>query len=286
MIRSRAVWAWLMVGLLVLAGCSSPLPALQPGRSYLEQLETLRQTPRLEVSPDEATQAVMRAARETSPEFWRQVLPPEVWRRITTPEGGFDLSRLVLDAPLRIESLVRPSAEEVGQLALLNRPEALRLAQAMPDLAPKENPQEFEALVELIALETARALEVAYSGYYVFPVRLEGVGFIGEVYVSLTRLEGRGPSVAAAQYPTPRPSLPYLSQEQAQRSLGSSQEGRLVSLSGFVDGLTREAIWVFGEVAVNAKSAQRYRLVRNPGAAALTVRATGFSLPYRLEALP
>jgi len=275
-----------MVGLLVLAGCSSPLPALQPGRSYLEQLETLRQTPRLEVSPDEATQAVMRAARETSPEFWRQVLPPEVWRRITTPEGGFDLSRLVLDAPLRIESLVRPSAEEVGQLALLNRPEALRLAQAMPDLAPKENPQEFEALVELIALETARALEVAYSGYYVFPVRLEGVGFIGEVYVSLTRLEGRGPSVAAAQYPTPRPSLPYLSQEQAQRSLGSSQEGRLVSLSGFVDGLTREAIWVFGEVAVNAKSAQRYRLVRNPGAAALTVRATGFSLPYRLEALP
>jgi hypothetical protein len=284
--HNRKALAWLMVGLLVLAGCSSPLPSLQPGRSYQEQLETLRRTPRLEVSPDQALQAVLRAARKTSPEFWRQGLPPEVWRRITTPEGGFDLSRLALDAPLRIESLVRPSAEEVGQLALLNRPEALRLAQTMPDLAPRENPQEFEALVELIALETARALEVAYSGFYVFPVRLEGVGYIGEVYVSLTRLEGRDPFVAAAEYPTPRPNLPYLSQEQAQRLAGSSQEGRLVSLSGFGDGLTREAIWVFGEVAVNAKSAQRYRLVRSPGATALSVHASGFSLPYRLEVLP
>jgi len=283
---NRKALAWLMVGLLVLAGCSSPLPSLQSGRSYQEQLETLRRAPRLEVSPDEALQAVLRAARKTSPEFWRQALPPEVWRRITTSDGGFDLSRLALDAPLRIESLVHPSAEEVGQLALLNRPEALRLAQTMPDLAPRENPQEFEALVELIALETARALEVAYSGFYVFPVRLEGVGYIGEVYVSLTRLEGRDPFVAAAEYPTPRPSLPYLSQEQAQRLLGSSQEGRLVSLSGFGEGLTREAIWVFGEVAVNAKSAQRYRLVRSPGATALSVHASGFSLPYRLEVLP
>jgi len=285
-VYNRKALAWLMVGLLVLAGCSGPLPALQPGRSYLEQLETLRRTPRLEVSPDEALQAVLRAARKTSPEFWRQGLPPEVWSRITTSDGGFDLSRLALDAPLRIESLVRPSTEEVGQLALLNRPEALRLAQTMPDLAPRENPQEFEALVELIALETARALEVAYSGFYVFPVRLEGVGYIGEVYVSLTRLEGRNPFVAAAEYPTPRPSLPYLSQEQAQRLAGSLQEGRLVSLLGLVEGLTREAIWVFGEVAVNAKSAQRYRLVRSPGATALSVHASGFSLPYRLEVLP
>jgi len=149
--HNRKALAWLMVGLLVLAGCSSPLPSLQSGRSYQEQLETLRRAPRLEVSPDEALQAVLRAARKTSPEFWRQGLPPEVWSRITTSDGGFDLSRLALDAPLRIESLVRPSAEEVGQLALLNRPEALRLAQTMPDLAPRENPQEFEALVELIA---------------------------------------------------------------------------------------------------------------------------------------
>jgi hypothetical protein len=271
--------------LLVLAGCSSPLPSLQPGRSYQEQLETLRRTPRLEVSPDEALQAVLRAARKTSPEFWRQALPPEVWRQIA-PEGRPDVTKLRLEAPLRIESLVRPSIEDVLQLATLNRPEALRLAQTMPDLAPRENPQEFEALVELIALETARALEVAYSGFYVFPVRLEGVGYIGEVYVSLTRLDGRAPSLAAAHYPTPRPSLPYLSQEQAQRLSGSLQEGRLVSLSGFGEGLTREAIWVFGEVAVNAKSAQRYRLVRSPGATALSVHASGFSLPYRLEVLP
>ena len=283
--HNRKALAWLMVGLLVLAGCSSPLPSLQPGRSYLEQLETLRRTPRLEVSPDEALQAVLRAARKTSPEFWRQALPPEVWRQIA-PEGRPDVTKLRLEAPLRIESLVRPSIEDVLQLATLNRPEALRLAQTMPDLAPRENPQEFEALVELIALETARALEVAYSGFYVFPVRLEGVGYIGEVYVSLTRLDGRAPSLAAAHYPTPRPSLPYLSQEQAQRLSGSLQEGRLVSLSGFGEGLTREAIWVFGEVAVNAKSAQRYRLVRSPGATALSVHASGFSLPYRLEVLP
>jgi hypothetical protein len=283
--HNRKALAWLMVGLLVLAGCSGPLPALQPGRSYLEQLETLRRTPRLEVSPDEALQAVLRAARKTSPEFWRQALPPEVWRQIA-PEGRPDVTKLRLEAPLRIESLVRPSIEDVLQLATLNRPEALRLAQTMPDLAPRENPQEFEALVELIALETARALEVAYSGFYVFPVRLEGVGYIGEVYVSLTRLDGRAPSLAAAHYPTPRPSLPYLSQEQAQRLSGSLQEGRLVSLSGFGEGLTREAIWVFGEVAVNAKSAQRYRLVRSPGATALSVHASGFSLPYRLEVLP
>jgi hypothetical protein len=282
---NRKALAWLMVGLLVLAGCSSPLPSLQPGRSYQEQLETLRRTPRLEVSPDEALQAVLRAARKTSPEFWRQALPPEVWRQIA-PEGRPDVTKLRLEAPLRIESLVRPSIEDVLQLATLNRPEALRLAQTMPDLAPRENPQEFEALVELIALETARALEVAYSGFYVFPVRLEGVGYIGEVYVSLTRLDGRAPSLAAAHYPTPRPSLPYLSQEQAQRLSGSLQEGRLVSLSGFGEGLTREAIWVFGEVAVNAKSAQRYRLVRSPGATALSVHASGFSLPYRLEVLP
>jgi hypothetical protein len=283
--HNRKALARLMVGLLVLAGCSGPLPALQPGRSYLEQLETLRRTPRLEVSPDEALQAVLRAARKTSPEFWRQALPPEVWRQIA-PEGRPDVTKLRLEAPLRIESLVRPSIEDVLQLATLNRPEALRLAQTMPDLAPRENPQEFEALVELIALETARALEVAYSGFYVFPVRLEGVGYIGEVYVSLTRLDGRAPSLAAAHYPTPRPSLPYLSQEQAQRLSGSLQEGRLVSLSGFGEGLTREAIWVFGEVAVNAKSAQRYRLVRSPGATALSVHASGFSLPYRLEVLP
>jgi len=283
--HNRKALAWLMVGLLVLAGCSGPLPALQPGRSYLEQLETLRRTPRLEVSPDEALQAVLRAARKTSPEFWRQALPPEVWRQIA-PEGRPDVTKLRLEAPLRIESLVRPSIEDVLQLATLNRPEALRLAQTMPDLAPRENPQEFEALVELIALETARALEAAYSGFYVFPVRLEGVGYIGEVYVSLTRLDGRAPSLAAAHYPTPRPSLPYLSQEQAQRLSGSLQEGRLVSLSGFGEGLTREAIWVFGEVAVNAKSAQRYRLVRSPGATALSVHASGFSLPYRLEVLP
>ena len=282
---NRKALAWLMVGLLVLAGCSGPLPALQPGRSYLEQLETLRRTPRLEVSPDEALQAVLGAARKTSPEFWRQVLPPEVWRQIA-PEGRPDVTKLRLEAPLRIESLVRPSIEDVLQLATLNRPEALRLAQTMPDLAPRENPQEFEALVELIALKTARALEVAYSGFYVFPVRLEEVGYIGEVYVSLTRLNGRAPSLAAAHYPTPRPSLPYLSQEQAQRLSGSLQEGRLVSLSGFGEGLTREAIWVFGEVAVNAKSAQRYRLVRSPGATALSVHASGFSLPYRLEVLP
>jgi hypothetical protein len=265
--HNRKALAWLMVGLLVLAGCSGPLPALQPGRSYLEQLETLRRTPRLEVSPDEALQAVLRAARKTSPEFWRQALPPEVWRQIA-PEGRPDVTKLRLEAPLRIESLVRPSIEDVLQLATLNRPEALRLAQTMPDLAPRENPQEFEALVELIALETARALEVAYSGFYVFPVRLEGVGYIGEVYVSLTRLDGRAPSLAAAHYPTPRPSLPYLSQEQAQRLSGSLQEGRLVSLSGFGEGLTREAIWVFG------------------GATALSVHASGFSLPYRLEVLP
>jgi len=283
--HNRKALAWLMVGLLVLAGCSGPLPALQPGRSYLEQLETLRRTPRLEVSPDEALQAVLGAARKTSPEFWRQVLPPEVWRQIA-PEGRPDVTKLRLEAPLRIESLVRPSIEDVLQLATLNRPEALRLAQTMPDLAPRENPQEFEALVELIALKTARALEVAYSGFYVFPVRLEEVGYIGEVYVSLTRLNGRAPSLAAAHYPTPRPSLPYLSQEQAQRLSGSLQEGRLVSLSGFGEGLTREAIWVFGEVAVNAKSAQRYRLVRSPGATALSVHASGFSLPYRLEVLP
>ena len=283
--HNRKALAWLMVGLLVLAGCSGPLPALQPGRSYLEQLETLRRTPRLEVSPDEALQAVLGAARKTSPEFWRQVLPPEVWRQIA-PEGRPDVTKLRLEAPLRIESLVRPSIEDVLQLATLNRPEALRLAQTMPDLAPRENPQEFEALVELIALKTAPALEVAYSGFYVFPVRLEEVGYIGEVYVSLTRLNGRAPSLAAAHYPTPRPSLPYLSQEQAQRLSGSLQEGRLVSLSGFGEGLTREAIWVFGEVAVNAKSAQRYRLVRSPGATALSVHASGFSLPYRLEVLP
>ena len=283
--HNRKALAWLMVGLLVLAGCSGPLPALQPGRSYLEQLETLRRTPRLEVSPDEALQAVLGAARKTSPEFWRQVLPPEVWRQMA-PEGRPDVTKLRLEAPLRIESLVRPSIEDVLQLATLNRPEALRLAQTMPDLAPRENPQEFEALVELIALKTARALEVAYSGFYVFPVRLEEVGYIGEVYVSLTRLNGRAPSLAAAHYPTPRPSLPYLSQEQAQRLSGSLQEGRLVSLSGFGEGLTREAIWVFGEVAVNAKSAQRYRLVRSPGATALSVHASGFSLPYRLEVLP
>jgi len=283
--HNRKALAWLMVGLLVLAGCSGPLPALQPGRSYLEQLETLRRTPRLEVSPDEALQAVLGAARKTSPEFWRQVLPPEVWRQIA-PEGRPDVTKLRLEAPLRIESLVRPSIEDVLQLATLNRPEALRLAQTMPDLAPRENPQEFEALVELIALKTARALEVAYSGFYVFPVRLEEVGYIGEVYVSLTRLNGRAPSLAAAHYPTPRPSLPYLSQEQAQRLSGSLQEGRLVSLSGFGEGLTREAIWVFGELAVNAKSAQRYRLVRSPGATALSVHASGFSLPYRLEVLP
>jgi len=283
--HNRKALAWLMVGLLVLAGCSGPLPALQPGRSYLEQLETLRRTPRLEVSPDEALQAVLGAARKTSPEFWRQVLPPEVWRQMA-PEGRPDVTKLRLEAPLRIESLVRPSIEDVLQLATLNRPEALRLAQTMPDLAPRENPQEFEALVELIALKTARALEVAYSGFYVFPVRLEEVGYIGEVYVSLTRLNGRAPSLAAAHYPTPRPSLPYLSQEQAQRLSGSLQEGRLVSLSGFGEGLTREAIWVFGELAVNAKSAQRYRLVRSPGATALSVHASGFSLPYRLEVLP
>jgi hypothetical protein len=285
--HNRKALAWLMVGLLVLAGCSSPLPSLQPGLTYQEQLETLRQTPRLEVSPDQALQAVLRAVKETSPEFWRQALPPEVWRHIAS-EGRPDVTKLRLEAPLRIESLVRPSMQDVLQLAALNRPEALRMAEAMPDPARTrtENPQEFEALVGLIALEKARSLEVAYSGYYVFPVRLEGVGYIGEVYVGLARLEGRGPSVAAAQYPAPRPSLPYLSQEQAQRLLGSSQEGRLVSLSGLVDGLTREAIWVFGEVAVNAKSAQRYRLVRNPEATALTVRATGFSLLYRLEVLP
>jgi hypothetical protein len=285
--HNRKALAWLMVGLLVLAGCSSPLPSLQPGRSYQEQLETLRRTPRLEVSPDQALQAILRAVKETSPEFWRQALPPEVWRQIA-PEGRPDVTKLRLEAPLRIESLVRPSIEDVLQLATLNRPEALRIAQAMPDSArtQTENPQEFEALVGLIALEGARALEVAYSGYYVFPVRLEEVGYIGEVYVSLTRLDGRAPSLAAAHYPTPRPNLPYLSQEQAQRLAGSLQEGRLVSLLGLVEGLTREAIWVFGEVAVNAKSAQRYRLVRSPGATALSVHASGFSLPYRLEVLP
>ncbi|GIW30482.1 MAG: hypothetical protein KatS3mg071_0656 [Meiothermus sp.] len=59
-----------------------------------------------------------------------------------------------------------------------------------------------------------------------------------------------------------------------------------MSLSGLVEGLTREAIWLFGEVAVHAKSGQRYRLTRKLEAAGLTVSARGFRLAVGLEVLP
>ncbi|GIW33987.1 MAG: hypothetical protein KatS3mg072_1320 [Meiothermus sp.] len=288
MLHNCKATVWLVMGLFVLSGCVAPVPVPQPGRTYQAQLEELRGMSRLEVSPGEAVQAVMQAVRETSPEYWRQTLPPEILSGITAPDGRLDAARVRLETPLRVESLVRPTPDEVMQLAALNRSEALQIAQATPDLARlrAENPQEFEAMVELIALEKARALEVAYSGYYVFPVRVEGVGLVGEVYVSLARLEGRAPSLAAAQYPAPRSSLPYLSLAQAQQLSGSAQGGRLVSLSGLVEGLTREAIWLFGEVAVHAKSGQRYRLTRKLEAAGLTVSARGFRLAVGLEVLP
>lgn len=126
------------------------------------------------------------------------------------------------------------------QLAAFNRPEALQIAQAAPDLVARlcaENPQKFEAMVELIAVEKARALEVAYSGYYIFPIRVEGVGLVGEVYVSLARLEGRAP-------------------------------------------------WLFGEVAIHAKSGQHYQLTRQLEAAAFATSAQGFRLVVGLEVLP
>lgn len=104
----RKVPVWLVMGLLVLSGCVVPIPASQPGRSYQAQLEELRGMSRLEVSPGEAVQAVMKAVRDTSPEYWRQTLPPEILSGITVPDGRLDTAKIRLEAPLRVESLLPP----------------------------------------------------------------------------------------------------------------------------------------------------------------------------------